>query len=216
MPMIDSTTRILGRVHFERDKYDKKKKRLRDEWFQEASATFSPEALARKTVKVPLDCQDNPEDYATLYHPGWRVVEVVEDSVLIEEDPEFKPFVQIVMFDSPQEILDDKDNPVLRYGYVITRSIVSGQMLIDDERVIVNDPELWQEVTEWANYELILRLEVFNADIWNELAELDWPRQVKPVESLTPGQIARLQPYLYEGPKTAKLLVRYAKENESE
>ncbi len=172
------------------------------ELIQDLLQSFAEESLAKKTVEVPEDQLADPEGFATRYNTGWRVVEVKENKVVIQEDPEFNPFVWVHKFDTP---IDGK------YGYVVTKSITSGSMVLDDERLTVLDPGFYEEITQWKYPELANA--AGGGDEW--LDAIGWPRELKPLEDLTKHQFAEVQQYLYELPKSAKLLVRYAKADES-
>ena len=159
---------------------------------------------------IPDDQQGNPETYIEKYFPDWTVKEVDNrvtpiQSIVVQENPAFKSYTEIVNLD-PWEV---KGKTV--YGYVISRSVASGQIYVDDERLANLDSDLYSEVTEWENSDLIYLLGLSD----EQLEGTGWPRLVKSPDDLTPAQVEKLKPYLYPAPSTAKLLVRYAKEDES-
>lgn len=212
---------ILGETYFEHKKLKQALSDRRDEFFAEAAASWTQEELAQKTVEVPKDQLADPVAYALRYNAGWRLVGVAEDYtfdetlevdasfVTIEEDPEWKPYVATYPFETPKTITE-KGREKTVYGYVISKTIVDGSMLLDDDRITVLDPALYKEITEWSNPGLVLAANLSEAT----LEAIDWPRQLKPMESLTAKQRTKVNPYLFEAPKTARLLVRYAKQDE--
>lgn len=68
-------------------------------------------------------------------------------------------------------------------GFVYTRQISKGAPSLDDERLREEDPELWEEITYVPEPE----------------------RTLKPLDDLTPEQLARLGDYLVAGRQTVKL-----------
>jgi len=212
---IDEVTNQAGQTYFQHKALKEALDDRRSEFFKAASSSFTEKNLARRTVEIPADQSADAEGYAERYNTGWRVVEVTEDGVLIEEDPDFLPYSHTYLFEEPrEEIVRGKKTEV--YGYVISRSIQTGSAMLDDERLIAVDPELYEEVTQWANYDLILKIEVFDSDIWHQLDEMGWPREPKPIEDLSAEQYARVQQFTYESPRTPKFLVRYATKKDIE
>jgi hypothetical protein len=198
----DEFIQKLGGIYFEHKKLKEDLAKRRGEFFTKAAESFPEESLAKKTVEIPEDQLADAEGFATRYNTGWRVVEVKENKVVIQEDPDVKPFVWVHKFDTP---IDGK------YGYVVTKSITSGSMVLDDERLTALDPSFYEEITQWKYPELAYA--AGGGDEW--LDSIGWPRELKPLEDLTKYQYAEVQQYLYELPKSAKLLVRYAKADES-
>jgi hypothetical protein len=170
---------------------------------------------------APRDLQTKEEiwDYAERYHPGYAVVEIEphEDNdvadegyamfaVQLQEKPEFQPFSIVI----EQEVEDAKGK--VHPGYVVAKSIVSGSMLFDDERCLKVDSDLYYEVTEYANWDTLSSLGISNLEL--KLKAAGYPRVPKNPDDLTDEQQEAIAEFLYEGPKTIKLLVRYAKEDE--
>lgn len=210
---------ILGETYFEHKRLKEALADRRDEFFAEAEASWSQEELAQKTVEVPQDQLADPSSYALRYNPGWLVREVLQDFdsddkpsdavVVISEDPVWKPYSAVYSFDTPK-VIEEKGREKTVYGYVITKSIVDGSMLLDDDRITVLDPDLYKKITEWANPSLVLAANLSQA----VLEAIDWPRQLKAMDVLTAKQRTQVNPYLFEAPKTTRLLVRYAKQDE--
>jgi hypothetical protein len=204
----------LGRTYFKRKLLQEEQDKFRKEFFQYATESFSDHDLSKQVVLLPEDQQGSPEDYIRKYYPDWTIKEIDNRvspvvSVVIQENPELKSFTKIIKLDS----WDIKSGKVV-FGYVISRSISSGQIYVDDERLAALDFDLYWEVTEMANEGLLIALDLDITD--EELVEAGWPRLVKSPDALTAAQIDKLKPYLHPAPSTAKLLVRYAKEDEEE
>lgn len=201
----------IGYTYFETKRFEAILKELRTDFFLVASASFEAKDLARKTVRVPADQAESAEAYALRYNVGWRLASSSE-SIVIEEDPDYKPFMKVYTFDEPREIADAKGVVHTRHGYVITRSIASGSMVLDDDRLIKVDPDLYQAVTAWKDEEYLVLLGLEE----ESLEGTGWPRVLKALDQLSPTEIEKIKPFMYEEKKVIKLLVRYANEDEIE
>lgn len=202
----------LGRTYFKRKLLQEEQDKFRKEFFQYATKSFSDHDLSKQVVLLPEDQQGSPEDYIGKYYPDWTIKEIDKRvspivSVVIQENPELKSFTKIIKLDS----WDNKGKQV--FGYVISRSISSGQIYVDDERLAALDFDLYWEVTTWKDIDLLEKIGFYDEMM---LKASGWPRLVKSPDALTAAQIDKLKPYLHPAPSTAKLLVRYAKEDEEE
>lgn len=197
----------LGSIYFLIKESEREKSNLRDEFFKEATKELEGQKLPQKTVNVPEDISDAAaEAFVLKYHSGYRIVEQIDpDTFLIEEDPDLQPYSKVVLA-REGDTYDDK--PVS--GYVISRSIASGGALVDDERLIDLDWDLYYGVTKFANEDLALLTGIDN----NQLFEMGWPRVLKSPDELDDEQREAIKQYCYEGPKVVKLLVRQAKPEE--
>lgn len=204
----------LGSVYFARKELERIQADLRLSFFEEATRSFGDKNLARQSVIIPPDRSEDPTAYVSQYYPEWTVLDVGDPDingtirVAIQENPEFKPYTQVAKRD-PWEILDEV-NPKTVYGYVITRSIVAGSMLLDDDRLKLINPKVYEQVTEWENASFISRLGYAES----RLKKVGWPRVVKDLDDFTPREIESIKPFLYQKKPTVKLLVRYAKEDD--
>lgn len=198
----------LGEVYYLFKFAEDEKGRLRKAFFELATAANREQPLARKVV-VADDATGEGLKRLLRYHPGWCVVDLKEDNqVILEEDPAFKPWSEVV--ETTVYDLKSKKHP----GYVITRSIVSGSPLVDDERIRAEDPDFFDAITDWQYPEFVADLSNRVEHVNEALKAMGWSRVLRPVESLTAEQTEQLMPYVYEGPKTVKLMVRYAKDED--
>lgn len=214
-PSLDEIAAYLGEVYFIEKDAKAERENYRGKFFEAATATFSPEKLAQKTVVVPQDVQTEEARaaYARTYNVGWEVVSVNDDGVVIREDPALKPYQIIVPVEG---LVDSKKNP--QPGYSISRSVASGSLTLDEERIMALDFDLYLRVTIVANYDLLYRL-LYQAGaeveaIDKRLDESSLPRVLRSLDDLSDEDRAEVQQYTYEGPRQVKLLVRYAKEEE--
>ena len=215
----------LGEVYFIRKEAEDEQKALREEFFEAITASYADQDLARKSVAIPEDVATvaDAEDYARQYHSGWRVVESrVEESqdgrlyVTIEEDPAFKPFIAVVERDPWEIPAPTKKAPnrtKLVYGYVVTKTIAAGSVLVDDERMRAVDPDLYNRVTRLPDWwDAITDVIGSKGDPAKVFARLAPYRVMR--DDLTSKELDEIKPYTYEGPKQARLNVRYANKDE--
>lgn len=224
-PDLDSIAADLGEVYFIEKDAKSERERLRGEFFKAATATFTPERLAQKTVVPPSDIQAQGEDsaraYAAQYNPGWTVIEVEENdkggmwAILIREDPDYKPYQDVVEIEGGVTDRKGVNHP----GYVVSRSISTGSPMLDTERLQAVDFDLYLRATVIENYDLLSQL-LYQAGVGNEyidkrLNESNLPRVPLPPDSLSAEDAEAIREFSFEGPKpTPKLLIRYAKEEE--
>lgn len=214
---INTIGETLGEVYFIRKDAEDEQKKLREDFFLAAALENQSQTLAQKTVVAPssLETTEKVTAFAKLYNPGWRVIEPVQKfNVVIEQDPDYLPYSIVIPIDDG--IIDAKGNE--HPGYVITKSIVSGSLTLDDERLRKENLKLYNQVT-------YIPLLDQARDFWGEksttftdlesaFGSLSVPRVLKSPDLLTPAQSAKIQAYSYESAKTKKLLVRFAKEDE--
>lgn len=193
-------TSSLGKADETQKSSKKDRDRYKDEFFETANDVLASRDLAQKTYSIVKDIK-NPEEFASNRNPGWIVINISKTSegysVLLEEDPSFMPFVFVNQNDKK----------------VYNRSIREGSLLLDDDLLKEEDPDLYDEVTQTPNADII----------WDFLNEFDdsglddsliqyiddnpnkFPRILKSLDDLTESQIDDLQPYMYQGPKTVAL-----------
>jgi hypothetical protein len=206
----------LGEVYFIEKDAKTERERLRGEFFKAATATFSPERLAQKTVIPPPDVQTEEASraYAELYNTGWTVVEYRPGQVVIREDPSLKPYQKIIEIEGGVKDGKGQEHP----GYSISRSITGGSLSLDEERISTLDPELYERVTQVAYYDTLARLlydlSVNPDDIDRRLNSSNLPRVLRSLDDLDDKDREAVKQYTYESARSAKLLVRYAKEEE--
>jgi hypothetical protein len=214
---VEDIAPILGEIYYIRKDAEDEQKILRTDFFLAAAIENASKKLARKTVVTPASVQTSEEAsaYAELYYTGWKIVENDDvRKVIIEEDPDFLPYSIVVPIDGGVIDAKGKEHP----GYVITKSIVSGSAMLDIDRLQIEDPELYEQVTYVPLIEQAIAVygegNRYVEDLQALVADLNLPRLPKNPDLLTDEQAARIKQYSYESPKTKKLLVRFAKEDE--
>lgn len=203
----------VGGVYYVKKDASDDLEKLRKEFFTVAALEKASEGLAQKVAEAPESIADPDEARAFVerYHTGWRVIEDKDVDApyvfLIEEDPDYKGHSIVIPIDGGVIDSKGKEHP----GYVVTKTIRSGTILLDDERLLQDDPELYQEVTEPdpTIYGFVTKFMANNPGIITRI-----PRVPKNPDALTDEQSEAIRPYLYEDAKTLALNVRYAKEEE--
>lgn len=198
---------ILGEVYWEWKDAEAAKEVLRKQFFDACTDAALEKGLAQKTVIVPDDIVGTIgiAEYTERYNSGWVAISVSGSKVLIEEDPALKGASEVVLCVAVDR--KGKEHP----GFVITKTIVSGSVMVDTERMIQLDPDLYDSVTQWKGFPFIDSHSDPTLD--DRLEELNWEREIR--GDLSDSQIEFIKPYTYEGPRSAKLNVRYAKPDES-
>jgi len=211
---LDRLTKKLGTTYDKYKKFDlelngKKGKSdqigLKKEFFSEAT-TAQASTLAQKTTTVTATSWEKARDLVKRLNPTW----VIKDeglkiggnsddtyTFILEENPEFKPFTYV-----------NKETK-----RVWTKQVVETAPSLDDEWLQEEDPELWKEITEIPNRDVIANVVyecgVDSHEVDDRLESLweayDGPRTLKSFEDLTPEQHAKVQKYLYPGPPQVKL-----------
>lgn len=219
---------ILGEVYFIRKDAEDEQKKLRLDFFEAASQTFSPEGLAQKTLVAPptVDSEAEARAFAEQYNPGWIAIEAEEHedggmfAVTIQEDPAFLPYSIVVEVKGGIAVDDPKDPKIQKVhpGYVISRTIVSGSLMMDIDRLEANDQDLYLAATYIDNYDFLADLLYENGvhqnDIDEKLEQGGARRLPKNPDDMDEETLEAVKSYLFEGPKQPKLNVRYAKDNE--
>jgi hypothetical protein len=187
------------------------------ELFEAITESFrAPDSTrAQKTVvasKAKFKDFTVAEAYVDKYNAGWQRLSMSETDdayrFILIEDPEFMAASILV---KPTE-----DFPS---GFVVTKTVRSGTMMYDLDRMKDEDHDLYLAVTWMPNEEFLAdMLYHANMDADEIVAYIDtWAtkygvmRQPKSAEQLTSEQIEAIRPYMYEGKKTVALNVREAK-----
>lgn len=213
MPDVHEIASNLGEVYFIAKDAKAEQEDLRLEFFKAAAEAHEAKGLGQKTVEVPKG--SDAATYAVQYNAGWRVKQVEGERVLLEEDPDAKAWQEVIRTPEPVVDAKGKEHP----GYVVSKTIRSGSALVDDERLKVENSDLYYEITELPGFALYADL-VAQFTEWNQdelemwLEDHGVERVMKSIKSLTPEQIDAIKPYVYEAPKSSVLNVRYAKEDE--
>jgi len=172
-------TKKLGSTYAEAKKWDNNKSELRKKFFEIADKQH--EVLAEKIIATSADSLADAISKVEKLYPDWKVLSATEIhgtyDVRIQEDPKYKPFT----FVNPDD------------GMVYQKQVVSGAVMLDDERFKEDHPMLYEIVTHIPEPK----------------------RELRPLDELSDEQIAILQDYIYEGKPVVKLAApRKAKEDE--
>lgn len=231
--MINLITKEFGLEYSASKSAEKKVKQLQKEFFDAATEMLSQQSLASKTVEVPdgVDAKGLEQLY-----PGWKVItslrpgkeEGVWEAVL-QEDPAFMAFNYV----NPDDHM------------VYARTTAQGSPMLDDERLAAENPELWEEISDFPEPWLGLVTDAIQAGIeagsvnpshttdWaksdylnklnpqelaaNFLADRGIQRALKPIDQLTDKQLQAIQDYLVPAPISVRLVPpRKAKQEELE
>lgn len=180
---MDEVVACLGMAYNAWKEHGQAKDQYRDEFFRLADEAIKRQGLALKLVDITAPSEEIAIERAKRHYPGWlidthrphRIIEGQYEIVLIE-DPSLKPH--------------EHEYEGVKYARTIRR----GSVMIDDEWLKEEDPELYEEV----------------------VYVLPWGATVmRPVETLDKEAIGRLSKYIYnDKPKVALSAPRPIKEEE--
>lgn len=145
------------------------KKASHKRFFDLADEAIKEGILAQRTVLVPDIYRADVEEYADRFYPEWNLLAIEPDdgdtvTLLLEEKPEFKSFTYT--------------NPEL--GLTFQRTITRGEVVVDDETLKKQEPELYDDVVEMVP-------------------------QMKALDEMTDEQRAKVQKYIYRKPPKQRL-----------
>jgi hypothetical protein len=164
-----------------------KLEKLRKEFFDYIRDQKKATKLARRSVRVDKE----KYELAAAEERAVKLNPGYRRITTVERDDHWKILLeQDPNFLGDSYITGSKDEP----GVVVTKTIRSGSSLVELDRLKQDDPDLYEQVTF--------------------IPPVD--RQPKNPDELTEEQLAKLQPYLYEGAPTAALNVRKAKPEDYE
>src|SRR5438105_636461 len=130
----DSVTN-LGKKYSEWKHAERAKNELRDEFFRQINDHLKDEVAPQLVVEFPTDDEEEALRQAQRQYVRYRIVATSKVDqgyqVILEEDPECRPFTYI--------------NPA--DGKVYQRIVSEGSPSLDDEELKQEKPELWQAIT---------------------------------------------------------------------
>lgn len=177
---LDELAEEVGHCHAESGILKTELEKLRKRFFAALSNKHKAVDRPMKTVYTEETDPIKAEEFVLQYHPGWKITDNRPAGkgrkFILEQDPDLI---------GDTVVTGDPETP----GYVVTRTIRSGTTMIDLDRLKVEQPELYNDVTELPQVE----------------------RQPKEEKDLTPQQINQIRPYIYEAKKSVALNVRKAK-----
>lgn len=200
MSLIKITSQ-LGEGYRSWKKNEKEKNGAKQEFFDEATKILS-ESVEERLVEIATTDSQTVEHIIEQRYPRYHLIDhrpIGEDryEVIIEENPALQPFSFVNIED----------------GYVYSRQVIDGSVILDDEAIKKAMPDLYGQITEIPMYDyfanLIYEAGVPHQDIESHLAKhfehYPPPRGLKPLESLTPEQLAALDDFIYYSKPTVKL-----------
>jgi hypothetical protein len=185
---------------------EKSKNKLKDEFFEAITAELAQGELAEQIILVEdAATPQEGEEWIEKRNPFWEVTDFRANpepdgmgyEYIITERPEYKDFY--IDFD----------------GKTYGRQVAQGPTLIDEEEIEENDPEFFWEITEFQDEKIVQSVIDFLYDTSDDVerfealmsygAEMNLKRVLKPIDELSPDQLAKLQPYSYQGKPVVKL-----------
>lgn len=171
---LETVTERLGKQYDRWKKYEGKKDEEKLDFFELATAQESAKTLATQRVVLsrPLS-EEDARAYLAKYYPRWNIATLGYSDgnitrALLVEDPKLKT----TSFVNPRD------------GRVYTRQVDNGPAMLDDERLLAEDPDLYAKVTiktPWGDPVL-------------------WP-----LDQLPDATLAQVQKYIYTGKPRVKL-----------
>lgn len=160
------------------------KDKLKTQFFKLATEECGTRQPDEMLIQVEADSEDEAIAIAERYHPRYAF-----DAIRLEE--ETGPY-DIIMVGRPEYISFTFVN--VKDGMVYQRQVVDGKQLLDDERLLTENPQLHEEVT----------------------FALPWgDRIVRPFDTLGSEYLSLLSPFIYRDKPTVKLAApRIASEEE--
>jgi hypothetical protein len=191
---IEDVVGELSSAYFSAKTEGNKKDKLRLEFFE--LATKQQDEPAEKVVATKARSESDARHIIEQRYPAWTISEIRATDgeggyweAIIEENPELQPF------------------SIEHDGWIWERRIASGSIFVDDDRLGVDDPDLWKEVTDFEHREILENI-LYECGVDSEevSAKLDalgeaygLPRKLRPLEELEAHHYAALQDYIYEG-----------------
>lgn len=182
---------------------EKDKNKFKDEFFEGITIELAQGELAEEVVTIEAKDEEQALDLISKGFPMWITEDVRphpdEDGtyeVIIKENPAYLPFT-------------------IEFGEKVWgRQIASGSQMLDDERLIDEDPHLWYQVTEFPNQEFLLALlaeddEALEQEKIEHIERVGEnfgiQRQLKSLNDIPEELQPKLQKYIYEGKPVTKL-----------
>lgn len=131
---LDEVTRQLGEAYRDWKKWEEAKNRFKEEFYELANASLIELGLMERVVRYPGSLE-KARERALAHNPGWKLLEGERQNTFGEwvfvmvEDPTYKPFAY--------------ETEGVKYA----REIRRGTVLIDDEWMQEEDPDLYKLVT---------------------------------------------------------------------
>lgn len=200
---ITEVTKDFGETYIYAKEWDKLKDDAQKIFFQAATQELRKQRLPQEVIDVPE--VDDIEGWVRDYHPGWKIVDVDFDNtqLILEQDPELMEFV----FINPED------------GILYKRLHVEAGARLDDERLKDEDPELYEEISEWPEPIFTILCDAFisldGSQIYTgmepqdyavlQLLEAEVAKIIRDKSTWTNEQASRIQKYLLPGKVSVRL-----------
>jgi len=183
--------------HNEQSKSKKSLEKLRNEFFKKASSALEESSLGKRIIDKP---EGDLEQYVETYYPGYRIVEVLDDKVQLEEDPSFVKYSFIV------------DN------ISVTRNIIQENPTLDDKKLKQENPGFWDRISMVPDIpqDILNFIKYTEPDFdsvgwglcWDEYVDSEDLRQLIPLDEIKEEDLTILQDYLIPGKLKYRLEVK--------
>lgn len=172
MSNLGDITSKLGEEYRAWKAHEKTKEAARKEFFSAVNQHLSGKR-AEKLVEVAAPSEEQARQELERRYPAWSIDDMRVSSegryeAIIVENPEFQKFT----------FVNSED------GYVYGRSVSSGSIFLDEDRLQAENPELWERVTFVPEPQ----------------------RQLKSFDELSKEDLAALTDFMYEGKPSVRLL----------
>lgn len=194
---LTTVTKKLGKNHQKKNEVEETLKKDRQKFFDEVTRELARKPLAQKTVERP-EAGDLYE-WVNTYHPGWILIDEIENSLLLQEDPTQIRFAFVNHSD----------------GKIYQRNAVQGAPFLDDEALAEDHPEVWKRISEPTHPEWLPIINEFINFIGDPLAGVDddlegkffryitekddWPRELIPIEDINDEDLPIFMKYMVPG-----------------
>lgn len=206
---LEQITTDLGESYEVWKEGEKLKDSYKDEFFEAVTASIDTSDLAKKTINVSLEEEDEAREWIKARHPLFSIDSMQKTDegyrAILTENPELKSYV----------FVNPKDKKVYQ------RSVSEGSPYLDDNAVRAKDPDLWLEISDVPMRaifgEMLYESGVDHTEV-NDRIDALFPahhRALKPLGQLSDEQMAAIQEYLiYTKPRITFPAVRKAKPDE--
>ncbi len=139
-PDLTKITTKFGQLYDRASKANEIKQKAQESFFNALTQILETKVLKQQIVDKKYD-DLTAQEFIDRYYPGWRILHTQDNLLTIEEDPKYL-----------KNIFVNKED-----GRVYGRTVAQSSQQLDNERLIVENPDLWNQITEWPEpwYSLI-------------------------------------------------------------
>lgn len=134
---LEEITSKLGKWHAKWKEAERAKNLEKERFFNEVTQRLQDELAAQSVEKISAKDEEEALRIAQRRFHRYKVIDVRENKqgdwdVVLEENPEYKPFVYV-----------NKED-----GQVYQRVVAEGAPFLDDDSIRDENPDLWDRITE--------------------------------------------------------------------